>query len=58
MENITRTALTMLPDRLFTHSIIQQHKFAAHPSAITASGLPIATMFGFVPGLLMGFKKG
>ena len=32
-------------------------QFAAHPSAVSASGLPIAAMFGFVPGLLMGFKK-
>jgi uncharacterized membrane protein (Fun14 family) len=33
-------------------------QFASHPSAVAASGLPIAAMFGFVPGLLMGIKKG
>jgi len=32
--------------------------FAAHPSAVSASGLPIAAAVGFVPGLLTGFKKG
>ena len=33
-------------------------QFAAHPSVVSTSGLPIATAVGFVPGLLMGFKKG
>ena len=33
-------------------------QFVAHPSTLTASGLPIAATFGFVPGLMMGFKKG
>jgi Holliday junction DNA helicase RuvB len=33
-------------------------QFASHPSATTTSGLPIAVVFGFVPGLMMGFKKG
>jgi uncharacterized membrane protein (Fun14 family) len=33
-------------------------QFASYPSALAASGLPIAAMFGFVPGLMMGFKKG
>ena len=32
--------------------------FAAHPSVVPTSGLPIATAVGFVPGLLIGFKKG
>jgi hypothetical protein len=33
-------------------------QFASHPSALAVSGLPIAAMFGFVPGLMMGIKKG
>ena len=33
-------------------------QFASHPSTLAASGLPIAAMFGFVPGLMLGFKKG
>jgi hypothetical protein len=33
-------------------------QFASHPSTLAASGLPIAATFGFVPGLMMGLKKG
>ena len=33
-------------------------QFVSHPSAVAASGQPIAAVFGFVPELLMGFKKG
>jgi hypothetical protein len=33
-------------------------QFAAHPSNVAALGLPIAAVFGFVPGLMMGFKRG
>jgi uncharacterized membrane protein (Fun14 family) len=33
-------------------------QFASHPTTIAASGLPIAAMFGFIPGLMMGFKRG
>lgn len=32
-------------------------QIAAHSFAISASGLPIAAAFGFVPGALVGFKK-
>jgi hypothetical protein len=33
-------------------------QFAAHPYAVSASGAPLAAAIGFIPGLLMGFKKG
>ncbi len=33
-------------------------QFASHPSTVAASGLPVAAMFGFVPGLITGLKKG
>jgi uncharacterized membrane protein (Fun14 family) len=33
-------------------------QFASHPSTVAASGLPVAAMVGFVPGLMMGLKKG
>ncbi|MFY9798692.1 MAG: hypothetical protein WAJ93_23640 [Candidatus Nitrosopolaris sp.] len=33
-------------------------QFASHPTAVTASGLPMAATFGFVPGLMMGIRKG
>ncbi len=33
-------------------------RFASHPSTIAASGFPTAAMFGFIQGLMLGFKKG
>jgi hypothetical protein len=33
-------------------------QFAANPSSVAASALPIVAMFGFVPGLITGLKKG
>ena len=33
-------------------------QFASHPFVAAASGLPIAAMFGFIPGIIMGLKKG
>jgi uncharacterized membrane protein (Fun14 family) len=58
MENITRSALTNASGQVVhaLNNLVTQ--FAAHPSAVAASGLPIAAAVGFVPGLLMGFKKG
>jgi uncharacterized membrane protein (Fun14 family) len=58
MENVTRSALTDASGQVLHMLNNTATQFAAHPSAASASGLPIASMFGFVPGLLMGFKKG
>jgi hypothetical protein len=34
-------------------------QFAAHSSIIeTATGLPMVAAFGFMPGLMLGLKKG
>jgi uncharacterized membrane protein (Fun14 family) len=58
MEDASRSALTKVSEQVvhvFNNTATQ---FAAHPSAVAASGLPIAATFGFVPGLMMGFKKG
>jgi hypothetical protein len=33
-------------------------QFTSHPSTGAASGLPVAAVFGFVPGLITGLKKG
>jgi hypothetical protein len=58
MENITRSTLTNASGQVvhaLNNTVIQ---FAGHPSAVAASGLPIAAAFGFVPGLLTGLKKG
>ena len=58
MENVTRSALTNASGQVVQALNNTATQFAAHPSAVSASGLPIAAAVGFVPGLLMGFKKG
>jgi len=33
-------------------------QFATHSSTIEAAGLPVVAAFGFMPGLLLGLRKG
>ncbi len=58
MEDASRSTLTNASEQVIHALNNTATQFAAHPSTLTASGLPIATMVGFVPGLAMGFKKG
>src|SRR5438128_8093447 len=58
VENATRSALTNASGQVVHALNNTATQFAAHSSAVSASGLPIAAAVGFVPGLLMGFKKG
>jgi uncharacterized membrane protein (Fun14 family) len=58
MENATRSALTTATGQIVHALNNTATQFAAHPSAVSASGLPIAAAIGFVPGVLTGFKKG
>jgi len=58
LKNATRSALTNATGQVVHPLNNTATQFAAHPSAVSASGLPIAAAVGFVPGLLMGFKKG
>ena len=58
MENATRSALMNATGQVVHALNNTATQFAEHPSAVSASGLPIAAAVGFVPGLLMGFKKG
>jgi uncharacterized membrane protein (Fun14 family) len=58
MENATRSTLMNASGQVVHALNNTATQFAAHPSTVTASGLPIAAMFGFVPVMLMGFKKG
>jgi uncharacterized membrane protein (Fun14 family) len=58
MENATRSALTTATGQVVHALNNTATQFAAHLSAVTASGLPIAAVVGFVPGLLAGFRKG
>jgi uncharacterized membrane protein (Fun14 family) len=58
MENATRSVLTNASGQVVHTLNNTATQFAAHPSAVSASGLPIAAAVGFIPGLIMGFKKG
>ena len=58
MEDASRSALTNASEQVVHALNNTATQFAAHPSTIAASGLPIAAMVGFVPGLAMGLKKG
>jgi uncharacterized membrane protein (Fun14 family) len=54
----SRNTLTNASEQIAHALNTTARQFASHPSPVAASGLPIAAMFGFVPGLMMGFKKG
>jgi uncharacterized membrane protein (Fun14 family) len=58
MEDASRSTLTNASEQVVHALNNTAIQFAAHPSTLTASGLPIAATFGFVRGLMMGFKKG
>jgi len=58
MEDASRSTLTNASDQVIHALNNTAPQFASHPSAVYASGLPISATFGFVPGLMMGFKKG
>jgi uncharacterized membrane protein (Fun14 family) len=50
MEDASRNALTNASEHCLVHVLNNTAtQFAAHPSAVAASGLPIAATFGFVP---------
>ena len=55
IENVTRSTLTNASGQVVHALNNSATQFAAHPSAVAASGLPIAAIFGFVPGVLMVF---
>jgi uncharacterized membrane protein (Fun14 family) len=58
MENVTRSALTNASGQVVHAVNNTATQFAAHSSAVAASGLLLAAAVGFIPGLLTGFKKG
>ncbi len=58
MENTSRSTLTSASEEVVHVLNNTATQFASHPSALYASDLPIAATFGFVPGLMMGFRKG
>ena len=58
MEDASRSTLTNASEQVVHALNDTATQFASHPSTVAVSGLPIAATFGFVPGLMMGFKKG
>ena len=58
MENATRTTLTNVAGQAVHALNNTASQFAAHSAIIETSGLPVAAAFGFMPGLMVGFKRG
>ena len=58
MENASRSTLTDASEQIVHALNNTATQFGSHPSAVATTGLPVAAMVGFVPGLMMGLKKG
>ncbi|MFY9873090.1 MAG: FUN14 domain-containing protein [Candidatus Nitrosopolaris sp.] len=58
MEDASRSTLTNASEQIVNALNNTLTQFSSHPFAVAASGLPMAAAFGFVPGLMMGLKKG
>jgi uncharacterized membrane protein (Fun14 family) len=58
MEDASRSTLTNASEQVVNALNNRATQFASHPSTVAASGLPVAAVVGFVPGLMIGFKKG
>ena len=58
MEDASKSTLTNTVEQVVHAFNNTTTQFASHPSAVAASGLPLAAMVGFVPGVMMGLKKG
>ena len=59
MENATKTTLTNVAGQAGHALNNTASQFAAHSTTIeAAAGLPMAAAFGFMPGLLLGLRKG
>src|SRR5215469_2887072 len=54
MEDASRSTLTNASEQVVHALNNTATQFATHPSAVAASSLPVAAMFGFIPRLLMG----
>jgi uncharacterized membrane protein (Fun14 family) len=58
MENGANLALANMTTQALHTLNVTVSQFATHSSMIATSGSPIAAGLGFVPGLLIGFKRG
>jgi hypothetical protein len=58
MENATKTTLTNIAGQAVHALNNTASQFAAHSTTVEATGLPVAAAFGFMPGLMLGLKRG
>jgi hypothetical protein len=58
MENATKATLINVAGQMGHALNNTASQFAAHSTTIEAAGLPIAAAFGFMPGLMVGLRKG
>jgi uncharacterized membrane protein (Fun14 family) len=58
IENATKTTLTNIAGQAVHVLNNTASQFTAHSSTIEAAGLPVAAAFGFMPGLMLGLRKG
>jgi hypothetical protein len=58
MDDASRSTLTNATEQVVHALNNTATQFASHPSAVATSGLPVAAMFGFVPGLMVGSHFG
>ena len=58
MEDASRSTLANASEQVVNALNNTTSQLASHPSSVTASGLPVAAMVGFVPGLIIGIRKG
>ena len=58
MENATKTTFTNVAGQV-GHALNDiASQFAVHFTSVEAAGLPVAAAFGFMPGLMLGLRKG
>ena len=58
MEDATRSTLAGVTTQALQTLNATASQFATYSSTIVTSGLPLAAGIGFVPGLVIGFKRG
>jgi uncharacterized membrane protein (Fun14 family) len=58
MNNATKATLSNVA-RQTVHALNNTaSQFAAHSVTLESAGLPMAAVFGFMPGLMLGLRKG
>jgi uncharacterized membrane protein (Fun14 family) len=58
MENATKTTLSNAAGQAVHALNNTASQFAAHSATVEAAGLPVAAASGFMPGLMVGLRKG